>query len=231
MNYDTIEVDKFSALASSWWDKNGPCAPLHILNPCRLQFIQQNSVIANKNILDIGCGAGILTESLAHNNAKVTGIDASAAVIAAAQAHAAIANLDIIYKNITIEEFLTTDTTQFDIITCMELLEHVPDPRKLIADCAKLLKPGGKIFLSTINKTLRAYVLAIVGAEYVLNIVPKQTHDYNKFIRPSELADMLQYSGLKLKLLRGLQYKPFTKTARLSSDVRINYLAYAIKEN
>lgn len=230
MNYDTVEVNKFSALASKWWDKTGPCAPLHVLNPCRLQFIQRNAVIANKNVLDVGCGAGILTESLAQHNAKIIGIDASSAVITEAQEHAAAKKLDITYKHLTVEELLPTHSGQFDIITCMELIEHVPDPSKLIADCSQLLKPGGKFFLSTINRTPRAYLLAILGAEYVLNILPKQTHDYKKFIKPSELADMLQIANLKLTALNGLQYKPFTKTACISSDVRVNYLAYAIKE-
>jgi len=230
MNYDTVEVSKFSALASQWWDKTGPCAPLHVLNPCRLQFIQRNAVIANKNILDVGCGAGILTESLAENRAQVIGIDASDSVIAEAQAHAAAKRLDITYKHLTVEEMLSNYTGQFDIVTCMELIEHVPDPCKLIADCAQLLKPGGKFFLSTINRTPRAYLLAILAAEYILNILPKQTHDYKKFIKPSELADMLQTANLKLTALNGLQYKPFTKTASIGSDVRVNYLAYAIKE-
>lgn len=230
MNYDTVEVNKFSALASSWWDKNGPCAPLHALNPARLQFIQRHTVLTNKNILDVGCGAGILTESLARCNAKVTGIDASSAVIAEAQTHSAAMELDITYKNLMAEDMLPTHTGQFDIITCMELIEHVPDPAKLIADCSQLLKTGGKFFLSTINRTPRAYILAIIGAEYMLNILPKHTHNYKKFVKPSELASMLQTSSLKLKALDGLQYKPFTKTANISSDVRVNYLAFAIKE-
>lgn len=230
MNYDTVEVNKFSALASRWWDKSGPCAPLHVLNPCRLQFIQSNAAIANKNILDVGCGAGILTESLAENKAQATGIDASTSVIEAAQSHAAARKLDVTYKNITVEEMLSTHTGQFDIVTCMELIEHVPDPSKLIADCAQLLKPGGKFFLSTINRTPRAYLLAILGAEYILNILPKQTHNYKKFIKPSELSEMLQSANLKLTALNGLEYKPFTKTACINSDVRVNYLAYAIKE-
>lgn len=230
MNYDTVEVNKFSALASRWWDKTGPCAPLHVLNPCRLQFIQRNTVIANKNILDVGCGAGILTESLAENKAQVIGIDASNSVIEEAQAHAAAKKLNVTYKHLTVEEMLLSHTGQFDIITCMELIEHVPDPSKLIADCSRLLKPGGKFFLSTINRTPRAYLLAILGAEYVLNILPKQTHNYKKFIKPSELSKMLQTANLKLIALNGLEYKPFTKTACINSDVRVNYLAYAIKE-
>ncbi len=230
MNYDTAEVNKFSALASRWWDKTGPCAPLHVLNPCRMQFIQRNAVITNKNILDVGCGAGILTESLAQNNAQVIGIDASSAVIEEAQAHAAARKLDITYKHLTAEELLPTHSGQFDIITCMELIEHVPDAKKLIADCSRLLKPGGKLFISTINRTPRAYLLAIIGAEYILNILPKKTHDYKKFIKPSELAHMLQSSNLKLAVLNGLEYKPFTKTASISYDVRVNYLAYAVKE-
>lgn len=226
-NIDTAEIAKFSAMARQWWEPNGPCAPLHILNPARLQFVQQHATVRGKNILDVGCGAGILTEGLAKLDAKVTGIDAGADVIAVAQAHAALKNIAATYIHTSIEDFITTHTEQFDIITCMELIEHVPEPRKLISDCARLLKPGGQLFISTLNRTPKAYIFAIVGAEYVLKILPKQTHDYKKFIRPAELNTMLKTANLQLSDLCGLQFQPFTKTATLSADLSVNYLAHA----
>jgi 2-polyprenyl-6-hydroxyphenyl methylase / 3-demethylubiquinone-9 3-methyltransferase len=230
MNYDTAEVNKFSALTSTWWDKNGPCAPLHALNPARLQFILQHTSVNHKKILDVGCGAGILTESLALHHAQVLGIDASDSLIAEARRHAFDMGITVDYQHATAEQLLASHTGQFDVITCMELLEHVPDPAKLIADCAQLLKPGGKLFLSTLNRTPRAYLLAIIGAEYLCNILPKHTHDYKKFIQPAELANMLQQAKLKLLNLNGLEYRPFTKTSRITTDVRVNYLAFATKE-
>ena len=230
MNYDVNEINKFSALASQWWDINGPCAPLHILNKCRVQFIKEHCEINNKTVLDIGCGGGILTESLASLKAKPTGIDASSEVIGVAQEHARISKLDIDYRAITTESLLSDQSMQFDIITCMELLEHVPDPQKLINDCSQLLKPGGKLFLSTLNRTFSAYIFAIIGAEYIMKILPKQTHDYKKFITPAELENMLHQCKLKLRVLQGVKYNPFTKTASITSDLRVNYLAFATKE-
>lgn len=229
-NIDTAEIAKFSAMAGQWWDLTGPCAPLHILNPCRLQFIQQYAQLANKTVLDVGCGAGILTESLAKNSAHVIGIDAGVDVIAAAQEHAAIKNVSVTYHATTIEDFLISHNEQFDIITCMELIEHVPNPSRLIADCAKLLKPGGQLFISTLNRTLKAYTFAIIGAEYVLNMLPKHTHDYKKFIRPAELAEMLKTVNMQLTDLKGIKFQPFTKTALLQDDLSVNYLAHAKKE-
>lgn len=230
MNYDITEINKFSALASKWWDPNGPCAPLHVLNKCRLQFIQMHTELNNKNVLDIGCGGGILAESLAGLKAKVSGVDASEAVIAEAKAHAAIKGLDIDYHAATIESLFESHKLHFDVITCMELLEHVPDPAKLIHDCVQLLKPGGKLFLSTLNRTLKAYALAIVGAEYIFNILPKQTHDYKKFITPAELENMLHITDMKLNVLKGVKYNPLTKSATIITDLSVNYLALATKE-
>ena len=229
-NIDTLEVEKFNALAAQWWEPNGPCAPLHILNPCRLEFVQQYAQLQNQDILDIGCGAGILAESLASHGAKVTGLDASEDVIKAAQEHASPRNLNIKYFIKTAENYLHDFDHTFDIITCMELLEHVPNPAKLIQNCADLLKPGGQLFLSTLNRNPKSYALAIIGAEYLLNILPKQTHDYTKFIRPAELADMLRVAGLQLRDLAGINYQPFTKNASLTKDVSVNYIAYAVKE-
>lgn len=230
-NIDNNEVAKFDAMAAQWWDPSGPCAPLHILNPSRLSYIQRHTKLDNKYVLDAGCGAGILTESLAQHGAKVTGIDASGEVIKAATAHCHLSNLNISYHATTIEDFISTNTCAFDIITCMELLEHVPDPNAFIANCAKLLKPGGQLFISTLNRTPMAYAGAIVGAEYILKLLPKNTHDFKKFIRPSELDAMLRASNMQLLDLTGLKFDPFTKSAKLHASVSINYLAYARKEN
>ncbi len=229
-NIDNSEVAKFDAMAEQWWDPAGPCAPLHILNPSRLSYIQRHTKLDNKYVLDAGCGAGILTESLAKQGAHVTGIDASREVIKAAQEHCITSNLNISYQAITIEDFIAINTDKFDIITCMELLEHVPDPSSFVANCAKLLKPGGQLFISTLNRTPTAYAGAIVGAEYLLKLLPKNTHDYKKFIRPAELEAMLRAANMQLLDLTGLKFDPFTKSAKLHSSVSINYLAFARKE-
>lgn len=228
-NIDTAEVAKFSSIAAEWWKLDGPMETLHVINPCRMQFIQHHAQLANKNVLDIGCGAGILTESLVAAKAKVIGIDASADLIAAAQEHAQLNNLEIDYRATTLEDFKQNSDLQFDVITCMELLEHVPDPAQLIALCSDLLKPGGKLFVSTLSRTLKAYATAIIAAEYVLRLLPKQTHDYKKFIRPAELAQMLRVSDFELQNMRGMQYHPITKSASLVDDVSVNYLMYATK--
>ncbi len=228
-NLDTHEINKFSALADKWWDINGPSAALHTINPCRLEYVMAHAQLTNKNVLDVGCGAGILTESLAVQGANVIGVDPSAEMITIAEAHANDALLDIEYKCLVVEELIESHGAHFDVITCMELLEHVPDPAKLIADCTKLLKPGGKIFFSTLNRKLKSYAMAILGAEYILNLLPKQTHDYAKFIRPSELTQMLCQANLQLNDLKGIKYNPFYKNATLCSDVSVNYLAFATK--
>lgn len=228
-NLNTQEINKFSALADKWWDINGPSAALHTINPCRLQYVLSHAQLKNKQVLDVGCGAGILTESLADQGANVIGIDPSAEMIKIADEHANNSLLDIEYKCIVIEELIESHNASFDIITCMELLEHVPNPAQLIDCCSKLLKPGGKIFFSTLNRNLKSYALAIVGAEYILNILPKQTHDYAKFIRPAELTQMLCQANLQLNDLTGINYNPLYKHATLCSDVSVNYLAFAIK--
>jgi len=227
---DILEIEKFSALAAQWWDPAGPCAPLHAINPCRLSFSLQHASLENKSILDIGCGAGILSESMASLGAKVSGIDASAELIAAAKQHAELQDLTIEYRQITSGDLRLEQGSQFDIITCMELLEHVPDPASLIQDCYALLKPGGQLFISTINRHPKAYAFAIIGAEYLLNILPKQTHDYQKFIRPSELAAMCRATQLKIQDLAGMDYNPLTKNVSLTTNVDVNYLVYATKE-
>lgn len=232
MNIDIKEVEKFSSYAQQWWDPKGPFAPLHALNPPRLQFIQQHTELKNKQVLDVGCGAGILTESLYAQQAQVTGIDASAKVLEVAMERAHVNSLTINYVNASAESFLQQNPKQkFDIITCMELIEHVPDPAQLMQTCAQLLKPNGKLFLSTINRTTKAYLLAIIGAEYVLRLLPKNTHEYKKFIKPAELQQFMSDAGLRLTALSGMNYQPFTKRAELCTDSSINYLAYAVRED
>lgn len=230
LNIDNSEVEKFSSLAAQWWQLDGLCAPLHHLNPTRLQFIMQHCKLQSKSVLDVGCGAGILSESLALQGAIVTGLDASIEVIAAAKEHAAYNQLDIEYIAGSTAEFSITPTKLYDVITCMELLEHVPDPALLIKNCFSLLKPGGHLFLSTLNRTPKSYLFAVVAAEYILKLLPKQTHDYNKFIRPSELAEIFRDSQFNLQELSGIEYNPFTKTAKLCADVNVNYLAYATRQ-
>lgn len=226
-NVSTEELDKFSPLADDWWDPKGPCRPLHAINPTRLQFISDRCELRSSQVLDIGCGGGILTEALARRGALVTGIDANTDLIKVARSHARDQKLDIRYESTLAENFATDHPQQFDVITCMELLEHVPDPQSLIQACATLLKPGGHCFFSTLNRTLKAYCLAIVGAEIVLKLLPRHTHDYEKFIRPSELKAVLENAGLKLQDLSGLYYNPILKQTRLTQDVSVNYLAHA----
>jgi 2-polyprenyl-6-hydroxyphenyl methylase/3-demethylubiquinone-9 3-methyltransferase len=229
-NLDHKEVEKFSAISTQWWDLDGPCAPLHILNPARLKFIQQHAKLENKTVLDVGCGAGILSESLAQHGAAVVGIDASNELIVAARAHAEQSKLNINYAAITLEDYLAIEDRKFDVITCMELIEHVPDPIKLINDCAYALKPGGKLFISTLNRTAKAYAFAIFAAELVLKVLPKNTHDYKKFIQPAEMAEMLRNANMRLTNLQGVKYQHFTKSAKLHDDLSVNYMACAIKE-
>lgn len=228
-NLDQAEIDKFDREADTWWDPNGPSAPLHHLNPARLQFICNHVLVTNKNILDIGSGGGILSESLAKKGARVTGIDASPNLIKVAKSHAAENGLSIEYEQITVEEYAEKNSETMDVITCMELLEHVPDPESLIQAAARCVKPGGALFFSTLNRNVKSYLLAILGAEYVLGLLPKHTHQYDKFIRPSELADWCRSAGITPQELRGIKYHPFTKRAELSSDISVNYLVYAVK--
>lgn len=229
-NIDPAEVAKFDQVASHWWDMQGEFKPLHEINPLRLAFIQKQGTLAGKNVLDIGCGGGILTESLAQQGAEVTGIDMSAQALAAAQRHLQGQSLAIHYEQITAEAFAAQQPATFDIVTCMELLEHVPDPASLIAACAKLVKPGGEVFFSTINRSIKAYLFAVVGAEYVLNLLPKGTHDYAKFIRPSELSNWARDAGLSMQEFAGMSYQPFTKQYQLTSDTSVNYLVYARRD-
>jgi 2-polyprenyl-6-hydroxyphenyl methylase / 3-demethylubiquinone-9 3-methyltransferase len=225
-NVDPVELDKFAKLAEQWWDREGDLKTLHDINPTRLEFIQKIIPINGLNILDVGCGGGILANALALHGGNVVGIDLEKNAIEAACFHVKDKKLALRFQCISVREF---EQQGFDVVTCMELLEHVPDPQALIADsCAKLNK-GGILFLSTINRTLKAYTHAILGAEYLLKLLPKQTHDYKKFLKPSEIATILRNNGFELIKLSGMTYNPFTRQANLAADVSVNYLIAARK--
>jgi len=218
---DSIEVAKFAQHATQWWNKNGPLKTLHDINPVRLDFIKKFVNLENSRVLDVGCGGGVLSEGLALCGAKVTGLYVEPDAIAAAKTHSAKAKLKIDYVCSPIEEY---KAKKFDVITCMEMLEHVPDPDLVIKNCARLLKPDGYLFLSTINRTLKSYGTAIIAAEYILNIIPRQTHDYDKFIKPSELSAIIRKHSLSTLNISGMSYNPFTRIASLDEDISVNYL-------
>ena len=227
-NIDQQELDKFSKMAASWWDLNGDFKPIHQLNPLRLNYILQHSSGLNgKKVLDVGCGGGILSESMAKSGANVTGIDMSPQPLAVAKQHAQDNNLIIDYQQSTIEDFLQQhkqlQAEKFDVITCMEMLEHVPDPLSIIRSCRQLLKPDGVLFISTINRTLKAWALVVIGAEYILKMLPQGTHDYEKFIKPSELLAYCDQVGLTCQQLKGYHYNPLTGNFWLNDDVSANY--------
>lgn len=225
MTANPAEIAKFDALAKDWWNPLGPMKPLHQLNPLRLQATQQQVSLADKKILDIGCGGGLLSEAMAKCQAQVTGIDLSAALLEVARQHAEQQQLTIDYQLIACETFAAKFPAAFDIVTCMELLEHVPDPEQLIHQCATLVAPGGKVFFATLNRNWQSFLKAIVGAEYLLQMLPKGTHQYSQFIRPSELTLWATRSGLTLQSLQGMSYQPLTGQFFLSRDVSVNYLA------
>ncbi len=228
-NVDTQEIAKFEAVAQRWWDRDGEFKPLHDLNPVRLNYINERTPLAGKSVLDVGCGGGILSEGLAFRGAAVTGIDMGQAPLEVARAHAATQNLNIEYRQIPVEELAAELPGSFDIITCMEMLEHVPDPASVIKACAELVKPGGHVFFSTLNRNPKSYLLAIVGAEYALKMVPKGTHDYLKFIKPSELASWARAASLNVKDVSGLSVNPLTNTFRISKDADVNYFIHTQK--
>lgn len=224
-NIDLHEKAKFDALAHEWWDIYGKCKPLHDINPIRMQFILQTIVsLKDTSILDVGCGGGILSESLARKHAKVTGIDIADEALAVAKQHASQQGLDIAYHNSTAEDWSQSQAQLYDVVVCMELLEHVPNPEHLVKACSSLVKPGGKVFFSTLNRNLKAFLYAIVGAEYLLNLLPKGTHEYAKFIRPSELEQMLCKTELSLQKISGIHYNPLSKEYYLSNDPSVNYI-------
>ena len=228
-NIDPAEVEKFSAMSLNWWDEHGQCKPLHGMNPTRLGFITDQTDLRGKQVLDIGCGGGILSEALAQKDAIVTGIDASDDMINIAKLHAKQSHLTIDYQVSSAEEFANHHANQFDVITCMELLEHVPSPESLLYAIHTLLKPGGHCFLSTLNRTPKAYLFAIIGAEYIARLLPRGTHRYQQFIKPAELANSLRDAHLSVKKTQGMRYNPFNNTATLCQDVGINYLIYTQK--
>ncbi len=223
-NVETAEIDKFSALAPRWWDEHGEFRPLHQLNPHRLQWIQRHVDLKDKAVLDIGCGGGILSESMAATGAKVVGIDLAEASLQVARLHALDAHLEIDYRLVSAERLASEAPHQFDVITCMEMLEHVPDPASIIQASAQLVRPGGWVFVSTINRNAKAYVAAILGAEYLLRLLPRGTHDYAKFLQPSEVSAMGRKCGLETADLAGLEYQPLSQRFRLTSDLGVNYL-------
>ncbi len=230
LNVDQSEIAKFEALAKRWWDKNSEFKPLHDLNPLRANFIDERSPVAELKILDVGCGGGILCEALAQRGAHVTGIDMGEAPLSVAKLHALESGVKVNYRCITTEELAQEETNQYDIVTCLEMLEHVPDPSQVVQACATLVKPGGDIYFSTINRNPKSYLFAIIGAEYILRLLPKGTHDYDKLIKPSEMAQWVRAAGLQWQEITGMTYNPFTKKYRLNShDVSVNYLVHTKK--
>ncbi|MCI0400402.1 MAG: bifunctional 2-polyprenyl-6-hydroxyphenol methylase/3-demethylubiquinol 3-O-methyltransferase UbiG [Gammaproteobacteria bacterium] len=226
-NVDNQELAKFEAASGQWWDRTGEFRTLHEINPLRLNYVDQRVGLAGKRIVDVGCGGGILAEGMAIRGAIVTGIDVSAAALAAAREHQSSAGVAAEYVQTTPEQFAETHQGQFDVVTCMELLEHVPDPASVVQACARLLTMGGHAFFSTINRTLKAYLLAIIGAEYVLGVLAKGTHNYARFIRPSELASWSREVALELRDITGLSYNPLMRRYFLGRDVDVNYILHA----
>lgn len=225
-NVDPAEVAKFDALADSWWDPEGQSKPLHQINPLRLQFISERTPLKNAKIVDVGCGGGILTESLALSGADATGIDMGELPLEIARLHALEAGLKINYQQITAEAMAAAHPDTYDAVTCMEMLEHVPDPQAIINACAAMVKPGGDVYFSTLNRNPKAWLLAIVGAEYIANMLPKGTHDYARFIKPSELARACREAGLTVSAIAGISYNPLTRKYTLTQDVDVNYLLH-----
>jgi len=225
-NVDAAEVAKFNALAARWWDPDGDFRPLHEINPLRLDWIRQHVEIAGREIVDIGCGGGILAESMAAAGATVLGIDMAEGPLGVARLHRIESGVDVDYRQTTAEELAAQRAGEFDVVTCLEMLEHVPDPFQVIRSCAALARPGGDIFFSTINRNPKSFVFAIVGAEYVLKLLPAGTHEYKKFIRPSELDAWARGAGLQLKSSIGMLYNPFTKEYSLGPDLDVNYLMH-----
>lgn len=225
MNADPLELQKFSDVAHHWWDANAEFRPLHEINPLRLEWIHARAQLAGKTVIDIGCGGGILSESMAKKGAHVTGIDLSQKALSVADLHSLESGLTIRYEHISAEAMAQREAGAFDVVTCMEMLEHVPDPAAIIKACATLVKPGGLVFFSTLNRNPKAYLHAILGAEYLLQMLPRGTHDYSKFIQPAELAEFIRQAGLELLGLRGMTYNPLTKMYSLNQDTSVNYLA------
>ena len=229
-NVDATELNKFSDLAHKWWDKNSEFKPLHDINPLRLNYINDLASIKGKSVLDVGCGGGILSESMAQLGANVTGIDLGEKSLKVAQLHSLESGVDVDYQLISVEKLAELQPFSFDVVTCLEMLEHVPNPASVVQACANLVKPGGHVFFSSINRNLKAYLFAVIGAEYVLNLLPRGTHDYSKFIKPSELASWRRSADLALQHQIGMSYNPLTKNYWLNTDTSVNFMMHSLKE-
>jgi len=226
LNIDPAEISKFEELASRWWDMHGEFKPLHEINPLRLHYIDERVQLNGKRVLDVGCGGGILSESMALRGADVTAIDMGKAPLSVARLHAMESGVEVDYQQITVEELAELQPASFDAVSCMEMLEHVPDPASVIKACKTLVKPGGSVFMSTINRNPKSYMFAILGAEYILKMLPRGTHDYAKFIKPSELDEWSRLANLQLKNITGMTYNPLTKHYKLGKDVDVNYMVH-----
>ena len=224
MNVDPAELEKFSQLASRWWDPQGEFRPLHEINPLRLEWIDSRAGLAGKKVLDVGCGGGILAEAMAQRGAHVTGIDLGGKSLRVAQLHLLQSRADVVYEEASAEQFAERHAGEFDVVTCMEMLEHVPVPASAVAACARLVRPGGHVFFSTLNRNPKSYLFAVIGAEYLLRLLPRGTHDYMRFIKPSELSRWSRSAGLRVAELLGMTYNPLTQRYRLEGDCDVNYL-------
>ncbi len=229
MNADPLEIQKFSELAHRWWDPTSEFRPLHEINPLRLEWINARVPLAGKQVCDVGCGGGILAESIAKKGATVTGIDLSEKALKVADLHSLESGIKVRYELISAEELAAREAGQYDVVTCMEMLEHVPDPAAIVQACAKLVKPGGHIFFSTLNRNPKSYLFAIIGAEYILGLLPRGTHDYAKFITPAELSGFARTADLEVQALKGMTYNPLTKIYSLNQDTSVNYLVATVK--
>ncbi len=230
-NADPIEIEKFSQLAHKWWDPNSEFKPLHDINPLRLNYIDRLAALSGKTVIDVGCGGGILSESMAGLNANVTGIDLSDKALQVAKLHLLESGRQVTYRKIAVEDIAEELPASFDIVTCLEMLEHVPDPASVITACAKLVKPGGWVFFSTLNRNPKSYLFAIIGAEYVLNMLPRGTHDYAKFLKPSEIAQYCRNADLTVTDLTGMSYNPLSKVYSLGRDTSVNYMVACRSED
>jgi len=226
LNADQQELDKFSELAHKWWDPNSEFKPLHDINPLRLDYIDQNAGLAGKAVLDVGCGGGILAESAAQRGAQVSGIDLSEKALKVAKLHLLESGAKVDYRLVAVEELAKEQPGHYDIVTCMEMLEHVPEPASIVRACAALVKPGGDLFFSTLNRNLKSYLFAIIGAEYILKLLPQGTHNYDKFLKPSELSGLCRTAGLAVIGITGMSYNPFSKVYSLGADTSVNYLIH-----
>ncbi|HJU49275.1 MAG TPA: bifunctional 2-polyprenyl-6-hydroxyphenol methylase/3-demethylubiquinol 3-O-methyltransferase UbiG [Pseudogulbenkiania sp.] len=223
-NVDELELDKFSQLAHKWWDKESEFKPLHEINPLRLDYIDGRAGLTGKTVLDVGCGGGILAESMAQKGASVTGIDLAKKSLKVAQLHSLESGVSVDYRCVAVETLAEELPEHFDVVTCMEMLEHVPDPESVVRSCSRLVKPGGWVFFSTLNRNAKSYLLAVLAAEYVLGMLPRGTHEYGRFIKPSELGRIARHAGLELEDISGMSYNPLTRTYTLGNDTGVNYL-------